>query len=251
MDQKVTGEKRRATTELYTGKAGYYHHRAGYSPECIDYLLAAAGIHSGSAVADMGAGTGIVTLQMLERTDCTIYLVEPNPDMMAHARRYVTASNVEFRQTTAEDTAIPAHSVDLVVVGTAFHWFDAEKFRRECRRICKKNAKIALLRLYNFVPDIHEGNTSTDHSIRSGEEQAHRFFGPGGYEKKLFFHEELFDFRRFLGERLSDHKAPDPGDPGYEQFVQDAREAFSYFGAETVSNVFITSCLMGSVGDER
>lgn len=244
MDPQMTPDP----TGLYTGKARFYHHRANYSPECMDFLLQQAGIRSDSVIADIGAGTGTVTRQLLERTDCAIVLAEPNGDMLSRARREIVSPRVTFLQTPAEDTGIPDRSVDLVVVGTAFHWFDGEKFREECLRICKPGGKVALLRLYNFVPDIHAGNTSTDHSIRTGADRANRFFRGGKLEEKLFFHEEMFDFPRFLGERLSDHKAPNPEDPGYDRFVREAREAFDYFGADSISNVFITSCLLGDFG---
>ena len=30
---------------------------------------------------------------------------------------------------------MPDHSIDIVTAAQAFHWFDIEKFREECRRI--------------------------------------------------------------------------------------------------------------------
>lgn len=36
-------------------------------------------------------------------------------------------------------------SVDLIVAGSAFHWFDADAFRAECARIGRPGAAVALL----------------------------------------------------------------------------------------------------------
>ena len=47
---------------------------------------------------------------------------------------------MEFRQGTAEDLSfIETGSVDLVLVGTAIHWFDQERFFVEAKRILKPN----------------------------------------------------------------------------------------------------------------
>ena len=47
---------------------------------------------------------------------------------------------MEFRPGTAEDLSfIETGSVDLVLVGTAIHWFDQESFFVEAKRILKPN----------------------------------------------------------------------------------------------------------------
>lgn len=40
---------------------------------------------------------------------------------------------------SAETTTLPEHSMDLVTAASAFHYFDAEKFQMECKRILKPN----------------------------------------------------------------------------------------------------------------
>jgi ubiquinone/menaquinone biosynthesis C-methylase UbiE len=46
---------------------------------------------------------------------------------------------------TAENTTLPDNSIDLITVGQAFHRFDAELFKKECKRILKKDARVAIL----------------------------------------------------------------------------------------------------------
>ena len=54
------------------------------------------------------------------------------------ARENNTFNNIEFRQGPAEDLSfIETGSVDLVLTGTAIHWFDHEKFFKEVQRILK------------------------------------------------------------------------------------------------------------------
>lgn len=38
-------------------------------------------------------------------------------------------------------------SVDFVTTAQAFHWFDGALFRRECKRILKKNGLVFLIRI--------------------------------------------------------------------------------------------------------
>lgn len=42
----------------------------------------------------------------------------------------------------AEDTGLARHSVDFITVAQAFHWFDAVRFREECRRILRPGGKV-------------------------------------------------------------------------------------------------------------
>ena len=45
----------------------------------------------------------------------------------------------------AENTTLAPASVDYVTVAQAFHWFDADRFAAECRRILRKDGKAVLL----------------------------------------------------------------------------------------------------------
>lgn len=45
---------------------------------------------------------------------------------------------------TAENTPIPDHSVDLVTVAQAAHWFDPDAFHDEVRRVARGNAVLAV-----------------------------------------------------------------------------------------------------------
>ncbi len=235
------------TTEFYTGKAEIYHHRASYSDECIDKLIAVAGLTTTSIVADIGAGIGNLTRQFLSKKATDVFLVEPNEDMLNRAKREISSSHVTFLNSTAESTDIPDNSVDLVIVGTAFHWFNRESFRKECLRICKENALVALLRIYMFVPDFTEKESLLEHTIKESDTDLDAFFGNKNFIKELFFHEEVFDETRFVFERLSDHNAPDPGSGDYDDFVQKSKQVFKYFGSDIINNTCITVCIYGKM----
>jgi ubiquinone/menaquinone biosynthesis C-methylase UbiE len=84
-------------------------------------------------VADIGAGTGV----FLENGNRDL-AIEPNPDMLGQLRAVFAATpQLEIIDATAEATALPDASVDLVAAGRAFHWFDKERALAEFRRILK------------------------------------------------------------------------------------------------------------------
>ncbi len=135
------------TKILFNGKAQFYNSRPTYPKECIDYLINKFGLSFDSVIADIGAGTGILTKPFLD-FGCSAYAVEPNDDMFSELNKNLSQyQNVNFMKAAAEETYIPAFSCDAVVIGTAFHWFDKDKFRTECKRILKDNKYVAILRM--------------------------------------------------------------------------------------------------------
>src|SRR5947209_19315196 len=104
--------------------ADYVATRPGYPPAVLDILRTEAGLTPAVVVADVGSGTGLSSAMFL-RNGNTVYGVEPNPEMRA-AGEQLLARHRNFRSVagTAEATTLPDASVDLVVAGQAFHWFD-------------------------------------------------------------------------------------------------------------------------------
>lgn len=51
---------------------------------------------------------------------------------------------VEYRVATAEQVPLADHSVDLITVAQALHWFDLEGFYREVRRVLKPQGVLAV-----------------------------------------------------------------------------------------------------------
>ncbi|MDH3432692.1 MAG: class I SAM-dependent methyltransferase [Gammaproteobacteria bacterium] len=51
---------------------------------------------------------------------------------------------ITYRVEPAESTGLETDSIDLVTVAQALHWFDLPAFEREVRRVCKRNAVLAV-----------------------------------------------------------------------------------------------------------
>lgn len=142
----LTGGIQLGKANQFTGKASAYEkHRPNYPQACIDFIISAAGLKRGNVVADIGAGTGIFSRQLSE-SGLQVMAVEPNADMRAQAEKMLADySNTVVLPGSAEETGIAAGSVRLVIAAQAFHWFDAAKFRAECKRILVPGGRVALI----------------------------------------------------------------------------------------------------------
>src|SRR5579884_1615786 len=133
-------------TGRFSGRAeDYARSRPRYPDAVLDALRRDIGLSPQTIVADIGSGTGILT-EMFLRNGNVVYGVEPNPDMRRAAEQLLAGYH-RFHSIngTAEQTTLPAGSIDLVTAAQAFHWFDAAAARREFRRILRPPYIVALL----------------------------------------------------------------------------------------------------------
>ena len=115
--------------------ASYEKSRPGYPAELIRLLREECGLNPTSVVADVGSGTGILS-QMLCGVAKTVCGVEPNWAMRQASSSYLSkCPNFVSVDGSAEDTTLPATSVDLITVAQAFHWFDRDNARHEFLRV--------------------------------------------------------------------------------------------------------------------
>lgn len=133
-------------TGLFSGLSQVYEAgRPSYAEGFLEDLFGLYGLHMDSDIADIGAGTGKFSKQLLEK-GVFVYCVEPNADMRKEAEHRLSEfPNCAILEGTAEATGLPAQSVDAIMVAQAFHWFDGEAFRKECKRILKPAGQVFLL----------------------------------------------------------------------------------------------------------
>lgn len=135
-----------ANEERFTGLGEEYaQYRPSYPAQCVDWLVAAAQLNENTPVADVGAGTGILTRLFLQR-GIPVTAVEPNADMRAQAEAALAGmAGYTSMAGSAEKTGLKTHSVKLVTAAQAFHWFDPGGFAAECRRILKPGGQVAII----------------------------------------------------------------------------------------------------------
>jgi len=122
-------------------------------PEYPAGVLDLLGLQDGCRVLDLAAGTGKLT-RLLARTGAHVTAVEP----LAGLRERIVAH--EVLDGTAEAIPLEDHAVDLVTVGDAWHWFDAEHAAGEVARVTRSRGRVTLLWQ---TPDAERTPTWTAH----------------------------------------------------------------------------------------
>jgi SAM-dependent methyltransferase len=126
----------------------YAAHRPNYPDTALDWALAPLEGSPHPRLLDLAAGTGKLTASLVHRSS-QVSAVEPDPEMLAvlHAE----LPGVTALAGTAEDIPLPGASVDAVLVGQAFHWFDAERAGAEIARVLRPGGVLAAL--WNYDDD--------------------------------------------------------------------------------------------------
>jgi SAM-dependent methyltransferase len=234
----ATAARMTRPTERFSSRVeNYVRYRPGYPQAAIELLMARCGLAAAAVVADLGSGTGILSEPLLAG-GARVFAVEPNDGMRAAAEARLGA-RAGFRSVngTAEATTLASGSINLLVAGQAFHWFDVLRARREALRIVKDGAWGALL--WNehppegsaFLADYqalllrHAAEYARIAASHADEASMREFFG-GTMELATFPNKQTFDFEGLHGRLMSSSYAPEPGHPQYEPMIEGLRAVF-------------------------
>ena len=119
----------------------YAAHRPDYPADGVRWALGAA-TRPVREVLDLAAGTGKLTEGLLP-LGLTVTAVEPDDEMRAELSGRFPQLTVLAG--TAEEIPLPDGSVDAVVVGQAFHWFDPAPALTEIGRVLRPGGALGAL----------------------------------------------------------------------------------------------------------
>ena len=228
-----------ATTRFSSRVGDYVRYRPHYSIELIDLLAAKCGLVPDSVIADIGSGTGILSTLFLENGNPVIG-VEPNGEMRSAGVAYLAEfGRFTSIDGTAEATKLPAQSMDFVIAGQAFHWFDRAKARQEFMRIAKPDAWVVLVwndrrvdstpflrdyeaLLQTFASDYNEIN----HKNVQDSRVFATFFGAAPYAA-TFDNVQRFDCAGLIGRLNSSSYAPPSDHANYAPMIRRTEEIFA------------------------
>ena len=232
--------------ERFSDRATAYHaHRPRYPRQLLAELEQRCGLTPESVIADMGSGTGILTELFLEHGN-TVFAVEPNAPMRAIAEENLRG-NPRFHSVaaTAEETTLASESVDLIVAGQAFHWFERSRAQAEFARILRPQGWIVLV-WNERVPDstpfaaAYEAvltQHSVDYTVMDPKKVSRDnhgisdFLGPKMQVIHLR-HQSRVTFEQLSGLAASASYAPLPGHAKYEGFSRALSEAFHAYAED-------------------
>ena len=215
----------------------YLKYRPRYPPAIIPLLESECGLTPDTLVADVGSGTGFMTELFLKHGN-RVLGVEPNAEMRSAGERllakYPTFSSVNA---TAETTTLPDSSIDLIIAGQAFHWFDRQKTKIEFARILKPGGWLvlvwngfrvessALVRGYQELL-LRYGTDYKEVSREIEGCDVESVFSPQKCRQARFDFKQVFDFEGLKGRLLSASYAPDQTDPRFGQMIDELRAVF-------------------------
>jgi SAM-dependent methyltransferase len=230
-------------TERFTTRAeDYARHRPSYPPGALDLLAARCGLTAAACVADLGSGTGILTGLLLER-GAEVFAVEPNDAMRTYAEAQLTGRpGFHSVPGSAEATTLPPASIDLLVAGQAFHWFNLAPARAELLRILRPGCWAALLwnerppqptaflAEYDALLTQHAPDYTRIVASRADTGAMGEYLG-AGMEVATFPNQQILDLEGLKGRLMSSSYAPQKGAPDYEPLMARLRTLFDRHAA--------------------
>jgi ubiquinone/menaquinone biosynthesis C-methylase UbiE len=230
----------------------YEQYRLPYAREAVDDLLQRVG--DVQVIADVGAGTGQLARLFADRCD-RLYAVEPDESMRTIARAALARwPAIDIVRATAERTTLPTESVDLIVIGNAFHRFKPQACD-ELRRILRDEGWVAIFS-YSFMDtsftDMLFSKLSTLERLASRMEASwhrtpvERLFGDCQTSTLAYRQSHTEDWEAFFGAARAGIEAPETEDRDSARFEQVNREVFDALSTDgTITIEYETSVLFG------
>lgn len=219
----------------------YVKYRPHYPTAIIDTLAQNCGLSKTDIVADVGSGTGLLSDRFLQNGN-RLYAVEPNPEMRAageaHCAHYPNFVSVAGQ---AEATTLNDNSVDFVVAGQAFHWFDQAKAKQEFSRILKSDGWVVLI--------WQDRQTQTTPFLQAYEQLLHdytidyvqvnhkqisetvlaNFFGANPLHTSVLSYQQIFDYDGLKGRLMSSSYTPEAGHPSHAPMIKQLLKIFQQY----------------------
>jgi ubiquinone/menaquinone biosynthesis C-methylase UbiE len=227
----------------------YIKFRPHYPQGVVDLLLQKNHFSANTTIADIGSGTGI-SAELFLKNNFKVIGVEPN-NTMREAAEDILKEHPNFVSINANDinTALENNSLDGIIAAQAFHWFDKEKFKTECKRILKPNAQVALiwndrktegndfLKLYEeFLHMFSTEYAQVNHKNTQSAEVFDAFFGKaclpdrqGNYTEYTLDNYQDVDLFGLRGRVLSSSYMPNTESKEYEYMMYVLRKIYQRY----------------------
>jgi SAM-dependent methyltransferase len=131
-----------ANTGFAAAPDAYDRARPGYPGAAVDWLWTALALKPGDAVADVGAGTGKLSVPLATH-GARISAIEPVDAM--RERLETRLPDAATHDAPAENLPIAGGSMVAVVAGQAFHWFANDDALAEFHRVLVPDGRLGLI----------------------------------------------------------------------------------------------------------
>ena len=131
----------------------YFKYRQNYTPEVAQRVMTFYNNQQQlqthlptklDLMVDVGCGSGQST-NIFQPYFKKILGFDISAEQIKQAKLQNKFDNIDYMEGSAENIPVKDKSVDLIVAGTAAHWFDLEKFFDEVKRVLKPTGCLAIL----------------------------------------------------------------------------------------------------------
>jgi ubiquinone/menaquinone biosynthesis C-methylase UbiE len=188
----------------------YAKYRPNYPNEIIKFLNTNANFTKESIVADIGSGTGISSKLFLDYGN-QVYGIEPNADMRRAGEKFLNNyTNFTSIDASSENTKLESESVNIIVCGQSFHWFEPEPTKKEFFRILKPDGSVVVINnrrklgseFMNEYVELIRKYTDSDVS-KTFNPNFSDFFESKTIYKEVFDNPKIFNLEILKGDLLS------------------------------------------------
>ena len=200
----------------FTLLAKNYVNRAGYSEGVLRLLMKHVGADKTKVqVADVGAGTGKLTENLLE-LGLSVTAVEPNDSMREEGIRYTSRWDPTWIKGSGEMTNLNDAFADWLLMGSSFHWVNRDLGLKEFHRVIKPGGFFTALwnpreiersdlhqkieaSIYDLLPSL---NRVSSGSAKYTQNLFSDLVSTGHFKDPIFIeapHEERMSPERYLG----------------------------------------------------
>jgi SAM-dependent methyltransferase len=132
----AAGDRRNQAMSFGAAAVDYDRYRPSYPPDALRWALGSDPLR----VVDLGAGTGLLTRVL---TGLGHQVIPVEPDAAMRAQLSASGDLAEPRVGSAEAIPLRDGSVDAVVAGQSYHWFDRERAHPEIARVLRPGGVFA------------------------------------------------------------------------------------------------------------
>ncbi|MFD1361065.1 class I SAM-dependent methyltransferase [Lentibacillus salinarum] len=143
-------------------------------------------VSSGDTVADLGAGPGLFTIPLAKLTECDVYAVDIEPEMLERLNQNAEKENIGNIQSVVSDLEnvnLPDHSVTRVLNTFVIHEVGSiDRTIEEMKRILKPGGYLLLMDW-----EAVDSESGPPLEIRIPSEKMESMLKEHGFETELFY----------------------------------------------------------------
>lgn len=139
----------------------YHEVRPRYPQKLFDELINLTDLPENSRVLEIGAGTGIATIELVKR-GFRVVAVEPGTKMASILKKNLKDYKAEIAVSAFEDWTPSQEKFDLVVSFTAFHWLNPKTRYQKIHAVLSSSGYLAIVKYHHVAG----GDTSFFYNVQ-------------------------------------------------------------------------------------